>query len=51
MPAVVPVISETTWTDGWATQHAVPVTYGGTPYLSPPTKPSGLAPASSSSAT
>ncbi|WP_043657298.1 LVIVD repeat-containing protein [Nocardia thailandica] len=21
------------WSDGWATQHAVPVTYGGTPYV------------------
>ncbi|MEU1549877.1 hypothetical protein [Nocardia sp. NPDC005745] len=30
---VVPVLAETTWTDGWATQHAVPVTYGGTPFL------------------
>ncbi|WTZ54637.1 hypothetical protein OG716_13080 [Nocardia sp. NBC_01388] len=33
---VVPVLSETTWTDGWATQHAVPVTYGGKPYLFTP---------------
>lgn len=33
---VVPVLSETTWTDGWATQHAIPVTYDGTPYLFAP---------------
>ncbi|WP_433622223.1 LVIVD repeat-containing protein [Nocardia sp. CA-120079] len=32
----VPILSETTWTDGWATQHTVPVTYGGTPYLFAP---------------
>ncbi|MBH0779844.1 hypothetical protein IT779_26580 [Nocardia sp. NEAU-351] len=32
----VPILSETTWTDGWATQHAIPVTYGGTPYLFAP---------------
>ncbi|MFJ4655237.1 LVIVD repeat-containing protein [Nocardia sp. NPDC088792] len=29
----VPVLSQTTWTDGWATQHAIPVTYGGKPYV------------------
>lgn len=33
---MVPVLSETTWTDGWATQHAIPVTYGDTPYLFAP---------------
>ncbi|MGV9408363.1 LVIVD repeat-containing protein [Nocardia sp. NPDC003693] len=30
---VVPIVSETTWTDGWATQHAIPVRFGDTPYL------------------
>ncbi|MGV9678578.1 LVIVD repeat-containing protein [Nocardia sp. NPDC003482] len=30
---VVPVLSQTSWTDGWATQHSIPVTYGGKPYL------------------
>lgn len=29
----VPVLSHTTWIDGWATQHSVPVTYDGVPYL------------------
>ncbi|WP_181720204.1 LVIVD repeat-containing protein [Nocardia gipuzkoensis] len=29
----VPVVAELTWTDGWATQQAIPVTYGGTPHL------------------
>ncbi|MGW0328983.1 hypothetical protein [Nocardia sp. NPDC003183] len=33
---VVPVLPETTWTDGWATRHAIPVTYSGTPYLFAP---------------
>ncbi|WLP93021.1 hypothetical protein [Gordonia sp. NB41Y] len=26
-------LAELTWTDGWATQHSVPVTYGGKQYL------------------
>ncbi|MFQ6392836.1 LVIVD repeat-containing protein [Nocardia sp. KC 131] len=26
-------IGRTFWTDGWATQHSIPVTYGGKPYL------------------
>lgn len=26
-------LSELTWTDGWATQHSIPVTYGGKPFL------------------
>ncbi|MET7768434.1 hypothetical protein [Nocardia sp. NPDC005366] len=26
-------LSHTTWTDGWATQHNLPVTYDGTPYV------------------
>ncbi|MET8653591.1 LVIVD repeat-containing protein [Nocardia aurea] len=30
---VVRELSHTTWTDGWATQHHVPVTYDGTPYV------------------
>ncbi|MDO3649864.1 LVIVD repeat-containing protein [Nocardia mangyaensis] len=29
----VPVIAQLTWTDGWATQQNVPVTYDGAPYL------------------
>lgn len=29
----VPVVAQLTWTDGWATQHSVPVSYGGHPYL------------------
>ncbi|MGW6726552.1 LVIVD repeat-containing protein [Nocardia sp. NPDC055029] len=29
----VPELADMPWTDGWATQHAVPVTYGGTPYV------------------
>ncbi|MGS2809148.1 LVIVD repeat-containing protein [Nocardia sp. MW-W600-9] len=29
----VPIISQLTWTDGWATQQNVPVTYNGVPYL------------------
>lgn len=29
----VPVLSQTTWTDGWATQHSIAVTYDGRPYL------------------
>ncbi|MFD6272216.1 LVIVD repeat-containing protein [Nocardia asteroides] len=29
----VPELAAMTWTDGWATQHAVPVTYGGRPYV------------------
>lgn len=29
----VPTLSATSWTDGFATQHAVPVSYGGVPHL------------------
>ncbi|UGT63819.1 LVIVD repeat-containing protein [Nocardia asteroides] len=29
----VPVLSRMTWSDGWATQHAIPVTYDGHRYL------------------
>ncbi|MCK0091592.1 hypothetical protein MWU77_12445 [Rhodococcus sp. F64268] len=29
----VPQISQMSWTDGWATQHSIPVTYDGRPYL------------------
>ncbi|WP_458686290.1 LVIVD repeat-containing protein [Nocardia tengchongensis] len=29
----VPVLSQTSWTDGWATQHVIPVTYGGKPFV------------------
>ncbi|WP_107657989.1 LVIVD repeat-containing protein [Nocardia suismassiliense] len=29
----VPIIAQLTWTDGWATQQNVPVTYHGVPYL------------------
>ncbi|MEU5405665.1 LVIVD repeat-containing protein [Nocardia asteroides] len=29
----VPELAAMTWTDGWATQHAVPVTYDGRPYV------------------
>lgn len=29
----VPVLSQTTWTDGWATQHSIAVSYDGHPYL------------------
>ncbi|MFI5719310.1 LVIVD repeat-containing protein [Nocardia sp. NPDC051750] len=29
----VPIIAQLTWTDGWATQQNVPVTYDGVPYL------------------
>ncbi|WP_036498940.1 LVIVD repeat-containing protein [Nocardia aobensis] len=29
----VPIISQLTWTDGWATQQNVPVTYHGVPYV------------------
>ncbi|WP_327097691.1 hypothetical protein OIE68_02085 [Nocardia vinacea] len=29
----VPVVAEMTWTDGWATQQAIPIEYGGRPYL------------------
>ncbi|TCJ96592.1 LVIVD repeat-containing protein [Nocardia alba] len=29
----VPELADLTWTDGWATQHAVPVTYGGVPHV------------------
>ncbi|MGW6426457.1 LVIVD repeat-containing protein [Nocardia sp. NPDC055053] len=29
----VPELADMPWSDGWATQHAVPVTYGGTPYV------------------
>ncbi|MEV0773518.1 LVIVD repeat-containing protein [Nocardia salmonicida] len=29
----VPIISQLTWTDGWATQQNVPVTYNGVPHL------------------
>ena len=29
----VGVISQTRWSDGWATQHSIAVTYGGRPYL------------------
>ncbi|MEV6073298.1 hypothetical protein AB0L82_42705 [Nocardia sp. NPDC052001] len=29
----VPVLTQLTWTDGMATQHAIPVSYGGTPYV------------------
>ncbi|WP_067692487.1 LVIVD repeat-containing protein [Nocardia jejuensis] len=30
---VVRQLSDITWTDGWATQHNVPVTYDGVPYV------------------
>src|SRR3546814_9367640 len=26
-------LSQLSWTDGWATQHSIPVTYDGSPYL------------------
>lgn len=29
----VPVVAQLSWTDGWATQHSVPVSYDGHPYL------------------
>ncbi|WP_043702758.1 hypothetical protein [Nocardia abscessus] len=29
----MPVIARLTWTDGWATQQNVPVSYNGVPYL------------------
>ncbi|MFZ2528528.1 MAG: hypothetical protein WAX14_12870 [Rhodococcus sp. (in: high G+C Gram-positive bacteria)] len=29
----VPQVSTMSWTDGWATQHSIPVTYGDHPYL------------------
>lgn len=29
----VPELADLSWTDGWATQHAVPVTYQGKPYV------------------
>lgn len=29
----VPQVSQISWTDGWATQHVIPVTYDGKPYL------------------
>ncbi|EME18133.1 LVIVD repeat-containing protein [Rhodococcus triatomae] len=29
----VPQLSTMSWTDGWATQHSIPVTYDGHPYL------------------
>ncbi len=29
----VPIIARLTWTDGWATQQNVPVSYNGVPYL------------------
>lgn len=29
----VPVLAQMTWTDGFATQHSVPVTYDGHPYI------------------
>ncbi|MEV2221883.1 hypothetical protein AB0E01_18665 [Nocardia vinacea] len=29
----VPIIAQLTWTDGWATQQNVPITYNGVPYL------------------
>ncbi|MGX1804512.1 LVIVD repeat-containing protein [Nocardia sp. NPDC055321] len=29
----VPHLGRTFWTDGWATQHSIPVTYDGAPYL------------------
>ncbi len=29
----VPQVSQLSWTDGWATQHSIPVTYDGHPYL------------------
>ncbi|WP_420030251.1 LVIVD repeat-containing protein [Rhodococcus maanshanensis] len=32
----VPQLAQLTWTDGMATQHSVPVTYDGTPYLFTP---------------
>jgi hypothetical protein len=28
-----PVVAEMHWTDGWATQHSIPVSYGDRPYL------------------
>nr|WP_228566661.1 hypothetical protein [Nocardia sp. SYP-A9097] len=32
----VPIVSQLTWSDGMATQHAIPVSYGGKPYLFTP---------------
>ena len=29
----VPELADMTWSDGWATQHTVPVTYGGVPHV------------------
>ncbi|MEV6658269.1 hypothetical protein AB0M81_14475 [Nocardia fluminea] len=29
----VPELADLTWSDGWATQHTVPVTYGGVPHV------------------
>ncbi|MFF0815505.1 LVIVD repeat-containing protein [Rhodococcus sp. NPDC003318] len=29
----VPQVARMSWTDGWATQHSIPVTYDGHPYL------------------
>nr|WP_211270247.1 hypothetical protein [Rhodococcus phenolicus] len=29
----VPQLAKMSWTDGWATQHSIPVTYDGHPYL------------------
>lgn len=29
----VPVLARMTWNDGWATQHSIPITYDGHPYL------------------
>lgn len=29
----VPQLAAMTWTDGWATQHDIPLTYDGTPYV------------------
>ncbi|WP_280343737.1 LVIVD repeat-containing protein [Nocardia abscessus] len=29
----LPILSQTHWIDGWATQHTIPVTYGGTPHV------------------
>ncbi|WP_067568118.1 LVIVD repeat-containing protein [Nocardia acidivorans] len=30
---IVPQLTNMTWTDGWATQHNIPVSFGGTPYV------------------
>lgn len=36
--AQVQQVASMSWTDGWATQHSIPVTYDGNPYLSRSTR-------------